>query len=156
MKTSTYLLWSLLFCLPCLSVSQGSDLLASLDPAKAPARRIQVFPPSANRGCPLPAQFPKGDRELVLQLEQRIDYPEIAYTHGMDGTVLVRLDISPSGTLLGLQLIQKAGFGMDEAVIDALSPFTQWEPASSNGRPVASTLDIRVRFSLLPIGDVQR
>jgi TonB family protein len=155
MKTSNYLFLSLLICLPLVTNSQGSDLLASLDPEKAPAPHVRVFLPTASRGGSVPARFPAGDRQLVSRLEKQIAYPEMAYTHGMDGIVLVRLYISPSGVLQDLQLIRKAGFNMDEVVLEALSRFTQWQPASSAGRPVASTLDIQVRFSLLPAGELQ-
>lgn len=74
-------------------------------------------------------------------------YPKLARKLGKEGRVVLRLFINEQGKLLNVEVIEKAGFGFDEAAIEAVKAST-YKPAALNEVPVASRSLLPVRFVL--------
>lgn len=74
-------------------------------------------------------------------------YPKLARKLGKEGRVVLRLFINEQGRLLNVEVIEKAGFGFDEAAIEAVKAST-YKPAALNDVPVASRSLLPVRFVL--------
>lgn len=75
-------------------------------------------------------------------------YPNLARQKGWEGTVLLRAEITPQGTVASLTLLQTSGHPLlDQA---ALTAVRQWRfhPSPTNHLPTASTVEIPVKFSL--------
>ena len=75
-------------------------------------------------------------------------YPEIARKNGWAGTLLVRAKISAQGTVESLTIVQSTGHDvLDQSAITAVR---QWHfhPQKVNGKPVAVTVELPVKFSL--------
>jgi protein TonB len=75
-------------------------------------------------------------------------YPEIARKAGVEGTVQVRVLISPKGEIIKIELIKSLGNnGCDEAAIKAIKS-VKWNPAYQRDQPVQVWLSVSVRFKL--------
>ncbi len=74
-------------------------------------------------------------------------YPRFARRLGKEGTVLLRLTLDESGTLKGVELLEKAGHGFDEAALTAVKA-SRFRPALRHGRPVPCRALLPVRFEL--------
>lgn len=75
------------------------------------------------------------------------DYPRLARRFGKEGKVVLRLFIDEHGRLLNVEIVEKAGYGFDEAVVDAVKA-SIFQPAKLNGHPVACKALLPVRFKL--------
>ncbi len=75
------------------------------------------------------------------------EYPRMARRLGKEGKVVLRLFIDEHGRLVSVEIIEKAGYGFDEAVVDAVKAST-FRPAKLNGHPVACKAVLPVRFRL--------
>lgn len=77
----------------------------------------------------------------------RPDYPRLARRLGKEGKVVLRLFIDEHGRLLNVEIVEKAGYGFDEAAIEAVKT-SAFRPAKLNGYPVACKALLPVRFKL--------
>jgi protein TonB len=102
---------------------------------------------------PLPAfvapRFPAGEPALLKQIHAKIRYPELAQEYGVEGTVVIRLQLDESGKIIHRECVKGLGFGCDEAALKAVKSLSRWLPAMRQGKPVDSYVYIPLRFSLL-------
>ena len=75
-------------------------------------------------------------------------YPRASKRLGEEGVVKVRLDISVVGTTTHATIIQTSGFErLDNAALRAVKNW-KFEPATRDGRPIETSIDIPVRFNI--------
>ncbi|MEW6675699.1 MAG: energy transducer TonB [Nitrospirota bacterium] len=74
-------------------------------------------------------------------------YPWLARRFDKEGKVTLSLFIDEHGRLIDVEIIERAGYGFDEAAIDAVKAST-FRPARLNGIPVACKAVLPVRFKL--------
>ena len=74
-------------------------------------------------------------------------YPRLARENGKEGTVLLRLTIDERGRLTGVEIVNGAGFGLDEAAVQAVRNST-FGPAVRDGKPVKCRASLPIRFVL--------
>jgi len=72
-----------------------------------------------------------------------LEYPAQAKRLGKDGSVILEADIDSNGKLVDVRIIQKAGFGFDEAA-SAMIQKSIFSPAYALGKAVA----VRMRFTI--------
>src|SRR5688572_29104718 len=63
------------------------------------------------------AQFPGGDLALQSYVKTHISYPVIAREQGIEGRVIVSLEIDENGKLTHIEVIQGIGGGCEDEVI---------------------------------------
>jgi len=73
------------------------------------------------------------------------EYPEIAQRAGKDGIVILEAKIGIDGIARDIKIIQKLGYGCDEAAINALKA-SKFSPARKGKIPVAVRIQIPYRF----------
>lgn len=78
-------------------------------------------------------------------------YPPAALAAGVEGVVGLLLHIDAEGHVTGAEVLQPAGYGLDEAAQAAALSFV-FQPARQDGAAVACQLPYRYRFSLSPHG----
>jgi protein TonB len=77
------------------------------------------------------------------------DYPAEARRLKQQGVVVLSVAVSAQGRPTSVKLSRGSGFPtLDKAALDAVSRWT-FEPAQTAGLPVASHIDVPVRFSLV-------
>lgn len=74
-------------------------------------------------------------------------YPEPARLAGREGTVLLRVRVRADGGLAGMELLQSDGEDFSRAAAEAVRAVA-FRPATLRGEPVASSLVLRVEFTL--------
>lgn len=75
------------------------------------------------------------------------EYPLFARKKGKTGVVVVEILIETDGSVSSAKAIKKAGWGLDEAAMDAVREST-FEPGRAGGLPVRSRFVVEYRFTL--------
>lgn len=68
-----------------------------------------------------------------------------AYLYGIAATVDLLLDLDEKGNILRTEIVRWAGYGLDEAVTDAVRKMN-WRPAERNGKPLPLRVLLRYNF----------
>ncbi len=79
-------------------------------------------------------------------LQRNTVYPSRAQSLNVQGVVVVEFTVLPNGRLTDFQIVQKLGFGCDEAAVEALQNGPLWQAASQDGQPVPSQAQTEVHF----------
>ncbi len=77
----------------------------------------------------------------------RLKFPQEAKKAKTGGKVLVGLWVGRDGLPSHLHVIRRAGFGLDEAAVEAVGRYV-FKPATENGSPVAVRLNVEVEFKV--------
>jgi TonB family protein len=73
------------------------------------------------------------------------EFTQVAASVGVDGVSHVRFTVTQRGNPVGFQVVRAAGAGLDEQTLKAVSE-SKFRPATINGVPVSSDLDVSQRF----------
>lgn len=87
------------------------------------------------------------DREPELLGEVKIPYPAEARRAGIEGTVVMAIEIDADGHVSGVKVMDGPGYGLDEAAARAVKRF-RWRPAAKNGEAVSTRLTWKYTFLL--------
>ncbi len=83
-----------------------------------------------------------------LAIQRALRYPEIARKAGIEGRVIVQVQISVKGRVVNAKVIKSLGHsGCDEAAIKAIKS-VKWKPALQRDKPVKVWVAIPVIFKL--------
>ena len=74
-------------------------------------------------------------------------YPPQARRRGKEGRVLLRLNLSETGKLIKVEVLEDPGYGFSEAAQEAVRN-SSFSPAHHNGKPVAVRTTLPIRFTL--------
>lgn len=116
--------------------------------------RSEVPPPPPAMASGEGAQFVPHDEAPspiggFQAIQEKLVYPELARTAGIEGTVVVSAQIGVDGQVLATRILQSLGKnnGCDEAAVAAIKA-TKFVPAKRNNQPVPVWVSIPVRFKL--------
>jgi TonB family protein len=103
-------------------------------------------PPSTNANLPTRVRISQGVSQMFLIHQVAPVYPTVARSNHIEGTVLLRAEISKDGAIEDLQLIS----GPKELVQAAIGAVAQWRyrPYLLKGQPIAVETQIMVNFKL--------
>jgi len=107
------------------------------DPAPPPA----VAPPPS---------LPPGQRvrTMATPIERKEpEYTQEAWDEGIQGTVVLLVDVGENGAIGDIRTHQGLGYGLDEKAIEAVRSW-RFNPATDNGRPIKGTERVELRFRL--------
>jgi protein TonB len=91
------------------------------------------------------------DKKMMMYIYQNIQYPDMARTAGVEGTVVVSFSIDKQGNVKDLSLIRNPGYGCGAEVlriINIMVKETNWIAGKKNGQPVICRMNRPVRFRL--------
>jgi protein TonB len=89
----------------------------------------------------------------ILSTHTTPPYPPVDRRFGNQGTVKLRLTISPQGIVTAADVIQSSGFaGLDQAAMSWVMQHWKYKPAIQGGVPVASTAVAAVVFDIRNAG----
>lgn len=97
-------------------------------------------------GGPIEAAFGSAGGPRFLKKVMPV-YPTFARRQEMEGAVLLRVTINEEGRVAKVEVLQKAGFGFDEAAVQAIREST-FVPAKRDGRSLSCIALLPVRFQL--------
>ena len=135
----TLLLALLVLCLSTAARAQYAANLTTPPATAAPTPTVTVRP--------LPT-FPGGRQGFTRFLQQHLEYPELARAYGLEGTVVVAVEVQADGKVRVLGLTTSSSELLNGAALQAAAQLPRFRPALRDGRPVARQLHIPFRFRL--------
>ncbi|MBN2010419.1 M56 family metallopeptidase [candidate division KSB1 bacterium] len=82
-----------------------------------------------------------------VMLQKNLVYPETARKEGVEGKVMLQVNIDESGIVQHVNIVQSLNAECDEAAINAVKS-TKWEPARQQDKSVAVWVSIPIVFKL--------
>jgi TonB family protein len=118
-----------------------NGLLAGATPPREPLLPAQA-PPAP------PAAKPKSTQAVLLRMVEAEYTPE-ARAAGLQGSVILYLNVNPAGVVDQAEVIQRLGMGLDEKAVAAAK---QWRfvPATKDGFRVSEARSAEIIFRLSP------
>jgi protein TonB len=84
----------------------------------------------------------------IAAIQQNLVYPEVARLAGVQGTVLLHLQIDEKGIVKNVRVINSVGLeDMDQAAINAVRA-VKWKPARQRDLPIMVWYSVPIRFAL--------
>jgi TonB family protein len=142
----------LLACL--FLVSVNSFVAAAVSGSTAPNASQSTPPGAGDLGqgqgpSPKPAATrPKYLRAIAID-RVKPEYTPEALAAGLQGSVVLYLEVSAEGTPETARVIQSLGLGLDEKAIDAVKQW-RFQPATLEGKPIPIAQSVEVHFVLDP------
>lgn len=105
--------------------------------------------PEAKKKPAPPTSLP-GDRpRAVVTKKMAPTYPKTAMNNEWEGTVVVSVTVSPSGTPISVMVTSSSGHrSLDQAFVRAIKTRYRFKPKRVMGKNTSSTLTLRHTFSL--------
>lgn len=124
--------------------------LAVAAPSNPGRRDVSAFPaPPSGFDAPPPASRSKPSFQPASPRSiPKPTYPLLARRRGLEGIVLIKLEINVDGVLSGFEFIPpRSSSLLEESVLASIKDIA-FTPATIDGRPVQSTLSLKFRFEL--------
>ena len=87
----------------------------------------------------------KNFRGPIPYLRIKPEYTQQAFLYGAKGTVEIAVDLDEKGNVVRTEIERWVGFGLDEAVTDAVRKMN-WRPAERAGKPLPMRFLLRYNF----------
>jgi len=127
------------------SENRRSDMVFTEQPFKND-KKLENYPFSSQENTR--NQHVKHKPVSILSKNSPPIYPRASKRLGEEGVVRVRLDISVFGTTTHATIIQTSGFErLDNEALRAVKNW-KFEPATRDGHPIETSIDIPVRFNI--------
>jgi protein TonB len=106
-------------------------------------KRVEAFPTPEE----MPA-FPGGEEKCNQYIKDNLKYPQEAITNEIEGKVWVNFIIDKDGTINNISVIRGLSKECDAEAIRIIQNMPKWLPGKTNGIPVATKLNLPIRFTL--------
>lgn len=93
-------------------------------------------------------RYKPGKSQYASTLKENTRTPFLAATRKIEGKVLIKAIIDERGNLSGLFVEDSPNVTLDFNALWAVSNLKEWRPATFNGKPVASIIEVPVEFKL--------
>lgn len=94
------------------------------------------------------AEFPGGMSALVEFIGKNVKYPKSSKKDGVEGTVFISFKIDSNGKCEDFIVKKGVNEEIDKAALKAAKAMPNWSPAQKDGKAVASTMVLPVKFAL--------
>jgi len=125
-------------------VTRTSAQTSTPSAAQAREERQAAQTPKANAG----PEFQGGNYALTSYIARHLNYPAAAMEKKIQGKVVVKLTISPTGQVSNAEIVQSADVLLDAEALRLAKSLPRFTPARRNGQPVQSTMTIPINFRL--------
>ena len=117
-------------------------------PNPFPLPQRQVVEPQGAGAQPLPAPVRTGPRFATSASEQRPPYPESKRRLAEEAVLKLRLSIDDRGRIVAVEPVGRADPAFLQSARRHIIAHWRYKPAMENGRPITSSMVIRLRFQL--------
>jgi TonB family protein len=126
--------------------SQAQATAPGRQPAEVAKPRTTPNPgPAENAGTVY--RVGNGVSAPSILYKQEPEYTEQARKANLNGTVLLYLEIDPSGRAQNIRVLRGLGLGLDKNAVESIGKW-RFRPGYKDGRPVTTSVQIAVRFRL--------
>lgn len=130
----------------------------AVDPGEvaAPSATEEVVPPAEAPDTAAPpsaataqrAASSEANRAVALVERPAVQYPPAAYRAREEGRVLVHVEVAANGAVTDARILERSGSQvLDRAALEEVRQWT-FRPALEDGRPVASSIEVPVAYTL--------
>jgi TonB family protein len=102
---------------------------------------------SGTPGMPEQTAPLRTNREAKPVQTARASYPPMALRLGLEGDVMLRIEVDPAGSVTRAEIIKSGGAAFDEEALKAVRQ-SRFEPAQRDGQNVAADFNYVYRFRL--------
>lgn len=81
-------------------------------------------------------------------VQNTVRYPQIAQENGIQGNVIIKFVVEPTGKLSNFQVLQTPDKSLSDAAIAVLQKSPKWEPGRQRNKPVRCTYTLPVIFRI--------
>ena len=81
-------------------------------------------------------------------VQNTVRYPQIAQESGIQGIVIIKFVVEPTGMLSNFQVLQTPDKSLSDAAIAVLQKSPKWEPGRQRNKPVRCTYTLPVIFRI--------
>jgi TonB family protein len=120
------------------SITSAVHQAATAEVREAPVPQIEEVPADGSTAA-------RDFRPPVPYRRLKPEYTSEAYLHSVTATVDVSVDLDAQGNILRTEATRWAGYGLDEAVIKAVTAMN-WRPAERNGKALPIRFLLRYNF----------
>lgn len=92
--------------------------------------------------------FPGGDSEMMKFIQRELKYPPVAQENGVQGRVIVRFVVTPTGAISGVEVLRGFDKACDTEAMRVVKAMPKWVPGKQNGREVSVYFTLPVVFKL--------
>ena len=114
------------------------------DPVIAEPEEEEIF----NYVAQMPS-FPNGQEAMYQYIYKHMKYPAIARERRIEGNVIVQFVVSKDGEIINTKILRSLGGGLDQEALRVINGMPRWNPGKHNGKPVAVTFTLPIKFALL-------
>jgi len=128
--------------------ASGEGVAVATAPKAPPPPKMLAVEPSKPKV--LAAKAPDCVEPLVKAKPDRVVRPEFtdeARSAGVDGRVVVEVQVDDRGDVIAAKVVKSLGHGLDETSLQAAKR-THFQPATRCGKPVVAPFLLAMRFSL--------
>jgi protein TonB len=122
------------------------------DPVPEPVGGIPVIPdPEVDEFILVPEvmpAYPGGDRQLLTDLSQRVEYPDEARTLGISGVVYVQYVVNKKGEVTDVKVVRGVDPFLDREAVRVVKTLKGYTPGRQAGRTVNVPFTMPIRFVL--------
>jgi protein TonB len=106
-------------------------------------------PPPPRPAPPAPPPAPPAPPEIIAATHTQPPYPTISQRLGEQGTTLLNILVDEGGRAAEATVATSSGSNrLDEAAINYVKQRYRWKPATRDGKPVATRIQLRIVWSL--------
>lgn len=120
----------------------GADIadlkeIAQDEPQDVPFQVVEQMP-----------QFPGGQGAMMKFINKNIKYPTIAAENGIEGRVILRFVVMPSGEIGNVEVLRSLDQSCDREAIRVVKAMPKWIPGKQNGNAVSVYFTLPIAFKL--------
>jgi len=116
-------------------------------PANPPGSEIPAYTvPIEMAAVDVAPAFPGGMEKFYKYLRQNLVFTAAAREARYSGKVYVNFILGKDGKISTIQIVRKAGYGMDEVVESVLAKSPAWSPGLVKGQPVSTIIRLPISF----------
>lgn len=99
-------------------------------------------------GAEVMPEFPGGMRALQKYLKKHLDYPYLAQSHDIQGTVYVKFVVTKTGKVENIVIYRSVHTALDNEALRVVKNMPDWKPGSQRGKAVSVYFVMPIKFVL--------
>ncbi|HKK40862.1 MAG TPA: energy transducer TonB [Bacteroidales bacterium] len=93
--------------------------------------------------------FPGGEAALYKYISEHINYPEVARENNIQGKIIVRFCVTPTGGISQVSVLKGVDPELDAEAIRVVKTLPPFKPGKQGGKPVPVWYVMPIRFQLM-------
>ena len=93
-------------------------------------------------------EFPGGEDAMIAYLKSHMNYPKLAESIGIEGTVFVQFVVNTRGKISRIEVLRGIGGGCDKEAGRVIKSMPAWKPGTQDGHKVNVSFVLPVKFEL--------